>query len=102
MTAMFVGDATEEETEEMHRQVRDLVNYLAKYDDPRFKKQLGAIKNPQGLIVLIQSEQKFERGSATSIGLVAVGSFNPIGVATAIRDWLVESQGSAQLGKEIK
>jgi len=95
-------DATEEQIEEMNRQVRDLINYLAKYDDPKFTEQLGIIRNPEAIIVVIQSEQKYERGSATNVHIVAVGKFDPKSVAISLRDFLVESEEMALLGRRIK
>jgi len=99
--AMLPEDATEEQIEEMRRQVRDLVNYLAKYDNPKFNEQLGIIRNPEAVMVLIQSGRKYERGSGTGVHIVVVGSFNPMAVATAVRDFLVESEESALIGKEM-
>lgn len=100
--AMRSEDATEKQLEEMRRQVRDLVNYLAKYDDPKFERHLGRIKNPEAVIILVQLGRKFERGSGITTAITAVGSFNPTAVATAVRDFLVESEETALLRREIK
>lgn len=100
--AMLPEDATMEQLERMDRQVRDLVNYLMKHDNPKFKKQLGMIENPEAVMVLIQSRRKFERGLATATHMIVLGSFNPVAIATAVRDFLVESEERALLGKEIK
>jgi len=95
-------DVTKEEAEEALRQVRDLVNYMANYDSPEFKKRLGKIDDPQGVLMLVQSgPKKFERGLADTMTLVAVGEFNPENVAIMIRGWLIQSMEMAQLGREI-
>ncbi len=95
-------DAIREETEEMLRKVKDLVNYIAKYDSPEFKEMLGKVRNPQGVLLLIQSEpRKFKRGLADTVNLVAIGEFNPTNVSIVIRDWLIKSMKMAQLGREI-
>lgn len=96
-------DATREETEEMNRQVKDLVNYLAKYDDPEFGKRLGKIENPNGVLILILGKQrKFERGLSTDTTMVTVGTFNPAVVTDVLAEWLTESIVGAMLGREIE
>lgn len=100
--AIYPEDATSQEAEEMSRQVRDLVGYLAKYDDPEFVERLGKIENPSAILILIQSGQrKFERGLSVNTALIAVGAFNPLTVSITIREWLTESVKGAMLGKEI-
>lgn len=98
--AIRLEDATEKEREEMHRKVRDLINYLANYDDPKFG-QLSEIRSPKAVMILIQSEVKYERGSGISTAMTAVGMFDPTAIAIMVRDWLVESEKRADLGKEI-
>jgi len=100
--AMLPEDATMEQLERMDKQVRALVNYLVKHDNPKFNEQLGIIRNPEAVMIIIQSGRKFERGLATSTHMVVVGSFNPTAIATAVRDFLVESEERAYLGKEIE
>lgn len=99
---MLPKDATEEQVKEMNRQVRDIINYLTKYDDPKFTEQLGTIRNPEAVIVVIQSEQKYERGTATNVHIVAVGKFDPKSIAISLRDFLVESEETALLGRRIR
>jgi len=98
--AIHPKDATKEEIEEMNRKVRDLVNYLANYDNPEYK-QLSKIKNPKAVLVLVQSEQKFEGGLADRVVMSAVGNLNPAVIMTMIRDFLIKAEIEVLLGREI-